>query len=343
MAPSTNLGPFHHGPTGRRRGRPGRLDRAERILQGLNPEQRAAAETTRGPLCILAGAGTGKTTTITRRIAWQVATGAFPPQQIVAVTFTGKAAGELRSRLAALGVEGVRASTFHSAALALLRNFQGDPGRILSSKAILLRRSATGCRARTASGPPAILRPRSSGRRTGGSTSEDGTATGSATTSRRFRLDLMHRVFREVRTAEERRRSCFSTSRRPARADGAGLLSTGATRRAAASAAIVGEPPPSTKCQDVGPPAAVAVLVTSGSASGDDLLRGRRRRLQGDLRLHRRERAVAASTARRFPRAHVVKLGRSYRSDAVRMHRARRSGSSRASARLGEGARPGNS
>jgi DNA helicase II / ATP-dependent DNA helicase PcrA len=101
-------------------------------------------ETPRGPLCILAGAGTGKTTTITRRIAWQVACGAFPPQQIVAVTFTDKAAGELRARLSALGVDGVRASTFHSAALALLRHFEGDPGRILASKAILLRRIGNG-------------------------------------------------------------------------------------------------------------------------------------------------------------------------------------------------------
>ncbi|HEU5476795.1 MAG TPA: ATP-dependent DNA helicase UvrD2 [Gaiellaceae bacterium] len=113
---------------------------AERILVGLNPEQRAAVERARGPLCILAGAGTGKTTTITRRIAWQVATGAFPPQQVVAVTFTGKAAGELRARLYALGVEGVRASTFHAAALGLLRHFRGDPGRILATKALLLRR-----------------------------------------------------------------------------------------------------------------------------------------------------------------------------------------------------------
>ncbi|TML55638.1 MAG: ATP-dependent DNA helicase UvrD2 [Actinobacteria bacterium] len=95
-------------------------------------------------MCILAGAGTGKTTTITRRIAWQVASGAFPPEQIVAVTFTDKAAGELRARLHALGVEGVRASTFHSAALALLRHFEGDPGRILPSKAILLRRIGNG-------------------------------------------------------------------------------------------------------------------------------------------------------------------------------------------------------
>jgi DNA helicase II / ATP-dependent DNA helicase PcrA len=101
-------------------------------------------ETPRGPLCILAGAGTGKTTTITRRIAWQVASGAFPSQQIVAVTFTDKAAGELRARLGALGVDGVRASTFHSAALSLLRHFAGDPGRILASKAILLRRVGNG-------------------------------------------------------------------------------------------------------------------------------------------------------------------------------------------------------
>jgi DNA helicase-2/ATP-dependent DNA helicase PcrA len=95
-------------------------------------------------LCILAGAGTGKTTTITRRIAWQVASGAFPPEQIVAVTFTDKAAGQLRARLGALGAGGVRASTFHSAALALLRHFEGDPGRILPSKAILLRRIGNG-------------------------------------------------------------------------------------------------------------------------------------------------------------------------------------------------------
>jgi ATP-dependent DNA helicase UvrD/PcrA len=112
---------------------------ADRIFDGLNDEQRAAVEATRGPVCILAGAGTGKTTTITRRIAWQVASGAFGAQQIVAVTFTEKAAGELRSRLATLGVDGVRASTFHSAALALLRRFSGDPGRILSTKALLLR------------------------------------------------------------------------------------------------------------------------------------------------------------------------------------------------------------
>jgi DNA helicase-2/ATP-dependent DNA helicase PcrA len=117
---------------------------AERILGGLNAEQRAAAEATRGPVCILAGAGTGKTTTITRRIAWQVASGAFEPSAIVAVTFTDKAAGELRARLAALGVEGVRASTFHSAALALLRRFRGDPGQILATKALLLRRIGNG-------------------------------------------------------------------------------------------------------------------------------------------------------------------------------------------------------
>ena len=112
---------------------------AERIFAGLNPEQRAAVEATRGPVCILAGAGTGKTTTITRRIAWQVASGAFAAPELVACTFTDKAAGELRARLAALGVEGVRASTFHSAALALLRRVAGDPGRILSTKALLLR------------------------------------------------------------------------------------------------------------------------------------------------------------------------------------------------------------
>ncbi|MDX6507824.1 MAG: ATP-dependent helicase UvrD/PcrA [Gaiellaceae bacterium] len=110
------------------------------VLEGLNPEQRRAAEAVRGPVCILAGAGSGKTTTITRRIAWQVASGAVRSDQILAVTFTDKAAGEMRARLARLGVDGVEARTFHSAALAQLRRAKGDgPGRILSTKALLLR------------------------------------------------------------------------------------------------------------------------------------------------------------------------------------------------------------
>ena len=113
---------------------------AERIFAGLNPEQRRAVEAVRGAVCILAGAGSGKTTTITRRIANQIATRAFEPEQILAVTFTDKAAREMRSRLAALGVSRVRAATFHSAALAQLRHFAADvPRRILASKALPLR------------------------------------------------------------------------------------------------------------------------------------------------------------------------------------------------------------
>ncbi|HEX7627202.1 MAG TPA: ATP-dependent DNA helicase UvrD2 [Gaiellaceae bacterium] len=112
-------------------------------LDGLNPEQRRAAEAVRGPVCILAGAGSGKTTTITRRVAQQVASGTFAPAQIMAVTFTDKAAGELKARLAALGVSGVRASTFHSAALRQVRHFAPDTlGRILPSKALALRQIA---------------------------------------------------------------------------------------------------------------------------------------------------------------------------------------------------------
>jgi ATP-dependent DNA helicase UvrD/PcrA len=110
------------------------------ILEGLNSEQRRAAEAVRGPVCILAGAGSGKTTTITRRIAQQVASGAFRPDEILAVTFTDKAAGEMRRRLEALGVDGVEARTFHSAALSQLVRARGErPGRILSGKALLLR------------------------------------------------------------------------------------------------------------------------------------------------------------------------------------------------------------
>jgi ATP-dependent DNA helicase UvrD/PcrA len=105
----------------------------------LNAEQRRAVDAVRGPVCILAGAGSGKTTTITHRIANQVASGAFAPSQILAVTFTDKAAGEMRGRLEGLGVTGVRASTFHSAALSQLRYFRPDSiGRILASKTLLV-------------------------------------------------------------------------------------------------------------------------------------------------------------------------------------------------------------
>jgi DNA helicase-2/ATP-dependent DNA helicase PcrA len=113
------------------------------VLEGLNAEQRRAAEAIRGPVCILAGAGSGKTTTITRRIAHQVGAGAFRPGEILAVTFTDKAAGVMKSRLAAVGVSGVVARTFHSAALAQLHHFApAAVGRILPTKVLLLRQIA---------------------------------------------------------------------------------------------------------------------------------------------------------------------------------------------------------
>jgi DNA helicase-2/ATP-dependent DNA helicase PcrA len=109
----------------------------------LNAEQRRAVEAVRGPVCILAGAGSGKTTTITHRIAHQVASGAFQPSQILAVTFTDKAAGAMRARLERLGVRGARASTFHAAALSQLRHFRPDAvGKILASKALIVRQLA---------------------------------------------------------------------------------------------------------------------------------------------------------------------------------------------------------
>lgn len=117
--------------------------KAQAILDGLNPEQKRAVLQTHGPVCILAGAGSGKTTTITRRIAWQVASGAFPADRILAVTFTDKAANEMRSRLKALGADGVAARTFHAAALGQLRWLApGRVGEILPSKGLLLRRIA---------------------------------------------------------------------------------------------------------------------------------------------------------------------------------------------------------
>ncbi|HEY8115982.1 MAG TPA: ATP-dependent DNA helicase UvrD2 [Actinomycetota bacterium] len=115
----------------------------ESVLAGLNEAQREAAFALRGPVAILAGAGTGKTTTITHRIASQVRSGAFEPSQILAVTFTDKAAGELRARLGALGVEGVEARTFHSAALSQLSRlwsaYTGEPlPEVLDHKAPLI-------------------------------------------------------------------------------------------------------------------------------------------------------------------------------------------------------------
>src|SRR5216117_198006 len=113
---------------------------AEGIFVDLNPEQRRAVETVRGPVCILAGAGSGKTTTITRRIANQIACGAFSGREILAVTFTDKAAREMRERLELLGADGVTARTFHSAALAILHWLGDPPRRIIASKAVPLRR-----------------------------------------------------------------------------------------------------------------------------------------------------------------------------------------------------------
>ena len=116
---------------------------ASGVFAGLNPEQRRAVEAVRGPVCILAGAGSGKTTTITRRIANQVLTGTSSPSQILAVTFTDKAAGEMRARLARLGVTGVPARTFHAAALAQLHHFVPEStGSVLPSKALLVKQSA---------------------------------------------------------------------------------------------------------------------------------------------------------------------------------------------------------
>ena len=93
------------------------------MLDGLDDDQHAAATAPRGPVCVLAGAGTGKTRTITHRIAHLVRTGHVAPAQVLAVTFTARAAGEMRTRLRVLGVSGVQARTFHAAALRQLRYF----------------------------------------------------------------------------------------------------------------------------------------------------------------------------------------------------------------------------
>ncbi|RKQ94784.1 DNA helicase-2/ATP-dependent DNA helicase PcrA [Mycolicibacterium mucogenicum 261Sha1.1M5] len=112
---------------------------AASILEALDPDQRQIAQALRGPVAVLAGAGTGKTRAITHRIAYGVRTGVYDPQRVLAVTFTRKAAGELQGRLRELGADGVRARTFHGAALAQLSHFWpqfvgGDAPQILPGK-----------------------------------------------------------------------------------------------------------------------------------------------------------------------------------------------------------------
>ncbi len=96
---------------------------AETILAALDDEQRAVATAVRGPVCVIAGAGTGKTRAITHRLAYAVDIGVIEPQKVLALTFTARAAGEMRTRLRALGVPGISARTFHAAALRQLMYF----------------------------------------------------------------------------------------------------------------------------------------------------------------------------------------------------------------------------
>jgi DNA helicase-2/ATP-dependent DNA helicase PcrA len=121
----------------------------DQLLAALDPEQRAVALASKGPVCVLAGAGTGKTRAITHRIAYAVATGMVSPRHVMALTFTVRAAGELRGRLRALGggAEGVRATTFHAAALRQLSYFWpraigGRAPQLVESKLPLLRQAA---------------------------------------------------------------------------------------------------------------------------------------------------------------------------------------------------------
>jgi len=117
------------------------------LLTALDPEQRAVATALRGPVCVLAGAGTGKTRAITHRIAYGIRSGAFRADHVLAVTFTARAAGEMRTRLRALGAGGVQARTFHAAALRQLTYFWpkvvgGAPPRLVEAKAQLVAEAA---------------------------------------------------------------------------------------------------------------------------------------------------------------------------------------------------------
>lgn len=120
---------------------------AEDILLNLDSEQALAAQALLGPTCILAGAGTGKTRTVTHRIAYGIAKGYYAANRVLALTYTNRAAGELRARLRQLGITGVQVKTFHAAALAQLEffwpQFAGVPAPlVLESKARLIAKVA---------------------------------------------------------------------------------------------------------------------------------------------------------------------------------------------------------
>ncbi|MFE5207859.1 ATP-dependent DNA helicase UvrD2 [Streptomyces sp. NPDC056600] len=125
-------------------------DSADAVLEGLDPEQRAVATALHGPVCVLAGAGTGKTRAITHRIAYGVRAGILQPSTVLAVTFTNRAAGEMRGRLRQLGATGVQARTFHAAALRQLQYFWpkavgGALPRIVDRKIQVVAEAAAGC------------------------------------------------------------------------------------------------------------------------------------------------------------------------------------------------------
>ncbi len=120
---------------------------SEALLENLDPEQREAAESLVGPTCILAGAGTGKTRTVTHRIAYGIAKGYYSANRVLALTYTNRAAGELRARLRQLGIGAVSVKTFHAAALSQLEffwpQFAGVPApSVLESKARLISKVA---------------------------------------------------------------------------------------------------------------------------------------------------------------------------------------------------------
>ncbi|MEU4120069.1 ATP-dependent DNA helicase UvrD2 [Kitasatospora sp. NPDC028055] len=140
----------YDGPHGSPWADPGTATGPDAVLAGLDPEQRAVATALHGPVCVLAGAGTGKTRAITHRIAYGVRSGVYQPQQVLAVTFTARAAGEMRGRLRQLGADGVQARTFHAAALRQLQYFWpraigGPVPQLLERKVQLVAEAAGRC------------------------------------------------------------------------------------------------------------------------------------------------------------------------------------------------------
>ena len=263
----------------------------ERLLDDLDPEQREAVLATSGPVAILAGAGTGKTRVISRRTAYAIATEVVPPDQVLVVTFTDKAAGEMVERLRSLGLPGVTARTFHAHALSQLRHFwpsRHDGAAAARSCSTPRSRSSAGsrasCPATTGSRRRRTSPTRSSGRSRAGSAPrayEREVARVEPGREPPIPVDLFVRHLRELRARQDPPGP--DRLRRPARRDRRACSRTTPTPPRPSAPGSAGSASTSTRTR---------ARSSSGCSSCGWAIAGpvrRRRRRPDDLHVHRRD------------------------------------------------------